>query len=290
MTRATLRLALVMVALWEAAAACRAAPIPRFDTRAARAHVRQLAVDIGVRRGASAAEQRAAAYITTRMEAWGYRALRQPVALPDGRTTLNLIFDTPGSLGWSLTLGAHIDSKPPSPGANDNASGVATLLEIAHALSVAPPPVGIRYIFFGSEEIQGKDEDAHHFGSRGYVARMTEEERARCGGMICVDTVAGGPHLVIGSMGPSSPLARDLRLLARRRGYTPEGRRDPGWSDHEPFEKAGFTVAYVRWRIDPTLHTARDDFRHIDAHKMAVVGDLLIAFLTAVRERYPGPR
>lgn len=268
-----------------------AAPAPRFDRAAAMAHIRKLAVDIGVRAGGSAKERAAADYIAERMASWGYTATRQVVPLPTGKTTQNLIFEKPGSAEWTLTLGAHIDSKPPAPGANDNASGVATLLELAHALQGVETRPTLRFVFFGTEEKIRPDQDEwHHFGSRWYVAHMTDDERARCGGMICIDTVAGGPRFFIGSVHGKSPLVVDLRRLTARRGLPAKTMNDPGWSDHEPFEEAGFAVAYVRWRVDKTLHTPRDTYAHVKPDKMGAVGDLLIDFILRADAPYPTAR
>lgn len=265
-------------------------PAPRFDPQAAMDHIRKLAVDIGVRQAGSAAERAADDYIVERMASWGYKATRQDVPLPNGTTTQNLVFDKPGTADWTLVVGAHVDSKPPAPGANDNASGVATVLEVARAVQTVPLHPTVRFIFFGSEEkIQADQDDWHHFGSRWYVAHMCDNDKARCGGMICIDTVAGGPHFYIGCMDGKCALERDLRLLSARRGLPAQTMNDPAWSDHEPFEKAGYAVAYLRWRVDSTLHTAGDDYSHLKPAKMAAVGDLVIDFLTRVTDRYPGP-
>lgn len=282
---------LTVLAVLALAASTSAAPSPRFDRNSAMTHIRKLALDIGVRAGGSARERAAADYIAARMVSWGYTATRQDVPLPTGRITQNLVFDKPGTADWTLTLGAHIDSKPPAPGANDNASGVATLLELAHAIEAVETRPTLRFIFFGAEEKIRPDRDEwHHFGSRWYVAHMSTDDRARCGGMICIDTVAGGPRFFIGSMHGKSPLVADLRALSARRGLPAETMNDPGWSDHEPFEDAGFTVAYVRWRVDKTLHTAGDDYRHVRPDKMGAVGDLMIDFILCADTPYPTAR
>lgn len=280
---------LTFLALTLSLAAVLAVPIARFDAGAALQHVRQLSASIGVRGGGSEGERRAAEYIIGCMQSYGYAVRRQAVPLPNGLRSENLIFDKPGRRDWTWIVGGHMDSKPPSPGANDNGSGVATLLELARVLRHVPTEGAIRFIFFGTEEVQNNNPEWHHFGSRWYVANMTAEERSQCGGMICVDAVAAGPHFVIGSMKGKSPLARDLRLLARKNGCKVLAQTDPGWSDHEPFEDQGFSVAYIRWRVDPTLHTRKDNYAHVQAWKIAMAGNVVLQFLTGSSTRYPGP-
>jgi hypothetical protein len=282
------RVAPVALLTFMGALSVHAAPVPRFDAKAALEHVRKLSVGIGVRKGGTAAERRAADYIVARMASWGYTVTRQPVPLPNGLTSENLIFDKPGREPWTWIVGAHKDSKPPAPGANDNGSGVATLLELARDLRGAALAGGVRFIFFGAEEIQDPHhDDWHHFGSRWYVAHMSPEEKAHCGGMICIDSVGAGPWFVIGSINGDSPLEHDLRVIAHAQRVKVLEQTDPGWSDHQPFEDDGFAVAYVRWRIDPTLHTARDAFRHVQAWKIATAGRIVLDFLLHHDTRYP---
>lgn len=267
--------------------AATAGPSAAFDSRAALAHIWRLAGDIGVRGGGSDAEAEAREYVVGAMTGWGYTVKRQTVPLPHGGRTENLMFDKVGRAPWSFVVGAHLDSKPPSPGANDNASGVATVLEVARALRSTPLAGGVRFAFFGAEErLPDTGPDGHHFGSRWYVAHMTPGERAACAGMICIDSVGAGPWFVIGAMGSHSPLARDLRAVARQRGTPARAQTDPGWSDHEPFERAGFATAYVRWRIDDTLHTPADSAAHVRAEKVAAAGSAVLDFLCRASRPY----
>ena len=56
------------------------------------------------------------------------------------------------SSGGVWVVGAHYDSAPGTPGADDNASGVAVLLEAARMLKSAPPARGILFVAFAAEE------------------------------------------------------------------------------------------------------------------------------------------
>ncbi len=99
----------------------------------------------------------------------------------------NLIARFGPGQGRRLALCAHYDTRPwcdqdpdsarrrdPVPGANDGASGVAVLLEVAELISRRPPPIGVDLVFFDAED-QGAASRPAEFclGSRGYAARLS---------------------------------------------------------------------------------------------------------------------
>jgi hypothetical protein len=81
-----------------------------------------------------------------------------------------------------IILSAHIDSAG-TPGAQDNASGVAVLLELARTLPKLHLPFRLRFVFFGAEEVG-------LLGSQAYVDRHREDLR-RCELMFNMDSVGG---------------------------------------------------------------------------------------------------
>jgi Iap family predicted aminopeptidase len=70
---------------------------------------------------------------------------------------VNLIAERPGfdRRAEHVVVGAHLDTVPQAPGAEDNASGVAVLLELARLAAAEPPEVPVRFIAFGAEEPRG---------------------------------------------------------------------------------------------------------------------------------------
>lgn len=94
--------------------------------------------------------------------------------------------DQPGK----VVLAAHWDTRPwadrdpnpanrqtPIPGANDGASGVAVLLEVARALQAAPPPIGVIVLMLDGEDY-GPGIDAMFLGSKYWAQRMVPERPA----------------------------------------------------------------------------------------------------------------
>ncbi len=138
-----------------------AGPLPPLEDPERRAEARlrrdveALALRIGPRDLAvhPAALRTAADYVVGELEAAGYAVRRHPYEV-DGTTVDNLDAELPGAERPAevLVVGAHYDSVPTTPGADDNASGVAALLEIARLLADARPVRSIRFVAFVNEE------------------------------------------------------------------------------------------------------------------------------------------
>ena len=101
----------------------------------------------------------------------------------------NLVASIPGNASLApgephLVVGAHIDSVSGSPGADDNASGVAAIMEAARVLANAQLGVRVDFVFFTNEE-------SGRIGSAAYAAdAKTSGEDITA--MIAVDMIAYG--------------------------------------------------------------------------------------------------
>ena len=256
--------------------------VPRaFDTSSALAYVRALEA-LGVRSGGSAAETAAAIYIRDQLAASGLDARIEEFPLPNGGTSRNVIARVKGSSARVLVLGAHMDSKPPSPGANDNGSGCGALLEIAAVLAAEPVVPTVEFVFFGSEEIIAGVSDWHHFGSRYRVSRMSSAERANTAGMLSVDMIGYGSafHSRMMRKGPAT-LSDAVLAYAASSGVLMSFKQDTsstGLSDHEAYELAGMPATCVCWREDPVYHTAGDVSAHLSRERVATTGALVLGF------------
>jgi acetylornithine deacetylase/succinyl-diaminopimelate desuccinylase-like protein len=104
--------------------------------------VRHLASDIGPREATSHNFAEAAAFVETRFERLGYDVRRTKVRVPSGTswgtpvrrgTSLNVIAEPDGfdASKPHVVIGAHLDTVPVAPGAEDNASGIAVMLQLA---------------------------------------------------------------------------------------------------------------------------------------------------------------
>ena len=118
------------------------------------AHVRKLAGEIGERNVFRPHALHAAAdYLRGQWASQGYRVVSQSYEARSVRSE-NLEVTLPGLSRPSeiILIGAHYDSVRGSPGANDNASGVAALLELSLALAQAKPARSLRFVAFVNEE------------------------------------------------------------------------------------------------------------------------------------------
>jgi hypothetical protein len=118
------------------------------------AHVEMLGRTIGERTlDRPQALQAAASYIR---RVWGEHGLaaREEAYAVGGRPCANLAAELPGSRDPEriILVGAHYDSPPGSPGANDNGTGVAILLEMSRTLRQEPLPRTVRFVAFVNEE------------------------------------------------------------------------------------------------------------------------------------------
>ncbi len=119
-----------------------------------RRHVEALAGDIGERhvrrpQALHAAEE----YIASEFRALGYEVARQTYRA-EGVASSNLEVTVPSAGGASeiVLVGAHYDTVPGSPGADDNASGVAGLIELARFLRDAHCARTVKLVAFVNEE------------------------------------------------------------------------------------------------------------------------------------------
>lgn len=262
-------------------------PPPSLDPRRVMKHIEALAGAIGVRREGTQEERRGGAYIARKLASYGYRVRTQAVPLPDGTETRNIYAVRRGTSPLEVVLGAHYDSKRPSPGANDNASGVGIVLELARVLEGRRLTPTIVFAFFGAEEMIGTDGNQHHFGSRLFVEKMSRAEKAKTAAMVSVDMVGAGDEFFVRTMGRGpKTLADTLRAFARADDIDLVYRKDPGetgWSDHEPFEEAGIPAVWLEWLQDPAYHTPGDTPEHIQLSRIRTTGRFLQRFMTRMR-------
>ena len=120
-------------------------------------------------------------WIAKEFESIGLTVRRQSFAIPEQtpeRTGTNIIGelnpDTRDARSEApVLIGAHFDTVPGSPGADDNASGVAAMLECARVLVEANSQRRMTFVAFDAEELQPPVEGLH--GSSEYVRGLEPE-------------------------------------------------------------------------------------------------------------------
>ena len=166
-----------------------------------------------------------------------------------------------------VVVGAHYDTQLEGPGAADNGTGVATVLELARAWRDLAPRRTIIFSAFAVEELAA-------WGSYSYVVRHAEENE-RTVGMVNLDALGlpfPGRRVIV-----ADAAMADVRTgSARRTGWEVEGEIDASlyaWGDHNPFIDAGVPACWL-WRYPPQhpyYHSAGDVLRYVDLDRMADV-------------------
>lgn len=272
-----------------------AAPEPsqrpvRFDADRAMTDVRHLAGRIGPRLATAPAYDRAARWVAARFRSWGYDVRRPSFPVPAGDSwgvpveagrSSNVVATPPGfdpSAPHRL-VGAHLDTVAVAPGAEDNASGVSVLLELARLAARDEPAVPTVFVAFGAEEPRGPGDALHHFGSTRFVESMPRAQRRALVAMASLDRVGVGASVPV-CTGPLSVdrVQRAVLRTARRIGVPAAGCENTA-SDHWSFEKSGHAV--VRFGSTPYAgyHSAGDLPRVVSPSQLGRTGRLAWAWL-----------
>jgi len=131
--------------------------------------------------------QQAADTISEQFVSFGYQVSRQPF-LFFGNVYHNLVAELTGASSPEkvLVVGAHYDTVPATPGADDNASGVAGLLGLARALAGTRLAKSVRFAAFALEE-----PPVYRTASMGsyHYARSLREQKSDVEGMICLEMI-----------------------------------------------------------------------------------------------------
>jgi aminopeptidase YwaD len=175
-----------------------------------------------------------------------------------------------------LVLCAHFDTKPGTPGALDNAAGVATVLALAERLA-ADPPTNLEVVFFNGED---------HYAAPGEVTYL-----AGCGGelgrialLVNVDGVGlqGAKTTLAFFNCPDAWIDATRAAMSRR----PDLVESEPWpqGDHSIFAMQGvpclaLTSGGIHALIDSLIHTSNDTLDRLDPTAMAAAVDFLAELL-----------
>ncbi len=176
-----------------------------------------------------------------------------------------------------VVVGAHLDTVPQAPGAEDNASGVGTLLAVAQALQHRRAGLPVLLIAFGAEEPRGPSDDDHHYGSRAYVASLTPAERRAVRGMLSLDRVGVGSVVPVGAA-EGQPVA--LVRAADRAGVPVAPETGQRSSDHWSFVRAGLPGLRVGSTPYAGYHSAADVPSVVDPAQLERTGRLVLSWLS----------
>lgn len=273
-------------------------PAPEFSVDTALEIATALASDAGPREATGPEFRRAASDVAAHLIRFGYRVRFEEFGVPSGRSsngkamkagkTRNVVGEPPDfdPERAHLLVGAHLDTVPGSPGANDNASGIGVLVELARLAAAAPPRLPVVFVAFGAEEKRRDGAAGRLYGSRHYVEEMDANRREALVGAVSIDMVGAGDRVFLCTKEiPDNPLSSIVRGLARRleirESVCPTSVR--GLSDHAPFEDEGYPAVWLWGGDHPDFHTPSDTTEVLERAQVGRVGELAWEVLRRLR-------
>ncbi len=253
--------------------------------------------------------QRAEAYLTAQFHSLGLKVTTH--AFEAGKSTYRNLIGTLVPRGGSslapLIVAAHYDTMPRSPGADDNASGLAVMLETARSLLYASVRRPVRFVGFCMEEdnLRGSLAYVEHLRREkeeiygaivlecvGYASTADNSQQAPPGLPIAVPTVGdfigiignqASAEIVVGIEQIAKQQVPDLKtvlLVVPGQGERfPDTRR----SDHAAFWKYGYPAVMLTDTANfrnPHYHRPSDTLDTLDMNFLGKVGDLVSAAAT----------
>jgi Peptidase family M28 len=233
----------------------------------------------------------AAAEARNQLTAMGYSTKFQNITV-NGVASRNVIADKRGDAAGArkvVLVTAHLDSinlqggpAASAPGADDNGSGSAGLLEIARVFREHRSKHDLRFILFGGEE-EGL------FGSKHYVAKLSASERARIQAVVNMDMIASlntsTRSVLLEGATLSQRVINGLKEAAATYTHlTVETSLNPFASDHVPFINKGVPAVLTIEGADNAnsrIHSANDTIDHVESDLALEILRMNVAFVAS---------
>jgi Zn-dependent M28 family amino/carboxypeptidase len=266
-----------------------------------REHVMMLAESIGERNTMSySALRKAAEYLAGQFAASGYQVMEQTY-LANNKQVSNIWVEIKGGVHPEeiVVIGAHYDSPQRSPGADDNASGAAAMLELARLFRDGKPARTVRFVAFVNEEPPFFQTEL--MGSRVFAAEAAKKGE-KIVAMLALESIGyysdapgsqqypfplsvlypdtGNFIGFVGNFDSRSLLRRCIGAFRDTTRFPSEGVLAPqlitgiGWSDHWSFWQEGYLGLMVTDTApyrNPHYHEPTDTPDRLDYGRMARV-------------------
>ena len=231
------------------------------------------------------------AHLMARFQSLGYTPKRHAYS-HQGKPLSNVLAEKAGGSGGAILLCAHFDSRQenlgapeaPAPGADDNATGVAVLFEMARLLKNVPLRHPLRFALFSGEEqdLWGSTAYASECKARGekltFVFNLDEVGYPDKAKSLFLDRDEGG---LKANNAASAKLITRLQVLAKTVVKVPTKIDPVEASDYVPFEQQGYVVVglYEGEYRYPHYHKSTDTPDKVDFGYVTDMAKLTLAFL-----------
>jgi glutaminyl-peptide cyclotransferase len=254
--------------------------LDRFDSRAAFALLRDQ-VEMGPRPAGSPASRRLATRLRRLLPNGRFESI------PGHPGLRNIVGRVRGRSRSYVVVGAHYDTKevPGFVGANDAASGTATVVQLARELRGSRPSRTIVFILFDGEESPGPGDDGDFLAKGLRGSKAAARRYARAEAMVLLDFV-GDKNLRI----PREELSNrrlwsKLRAAARRvgaGGVFPPRSSGAVYDDHVPFRRRGVpSIDLIDFEF-PCFHRRCDNLSAVSERSLNRVGETVYELLASL--------
>lgn len=253
-----------------------------FSQENAEKFLKVLAVDIGPRTMGSPAEQKALKFAADKFKSFGCDTTYiMPMTYTSKVNTISgvAVGIKYGATKKIIVIGGHIDSdEPETPGANDNGSGSAVVLEVARVLAKHDLQSTIVFALFGGEEqgLEGSKYFVDFFPEIDSVVVMLNVDMADGLGLIEIDphtTRYNSPRwLVEAAVEEFKKLGYDNLTYSTHA----QALNLPLNSDHKSFLDRGIPAIGFTTDINTPIHTPQDNLNNFDPRGLKRSGDLVI--------------
>jgi Zn-dependent M28 family amino/carboxypeptidase len=249
-------------------------------------YVTYISITIGDRKEGNPKEKEAGEWLSGQMKNFGYITVAQEFTLAQGKKSQNIIAYKENEFPEgkkTIIIGGHYDSVAFSPGAMDNGSGVAGLLEIARVVAGTKEDFvnyNIVFAFFGAEECDDIHCSNYYQGSKAYVAHITNEEKSKIAGFINLDVIGQTESLMVQRLhGFSDIFAQEVSDSLQKYGLLPEIVDSMEWSDHRSFERASIVSVFIHTPNCCFGHTPSDTYDKVHFERIVKISQGVIALL-----------
>jgi len=284
---------------------------PNFNPDSAYHYV-ETQVEFGPRVPNTEAHQKAGNYLSKKLASFGFEVINQEAKVEAFNGTQldikNIIGQYKSDLNNRVLLFAHWDSRPfadqakekqnePIDGANDGASGVGILLEIARQIQIKQPKIGVDIIFFDAEDYgqpnfdKGKNQAGSWCLGSQYFAKNPHQPNYRANFGILLDMVGAknarfakeafsrhyAPHIVDRVWQTASLLGHGYYFINRSTSHV-------GDDDHVYINKILNipSIDIIQFHpstggFAPHWHTHDDNMEVIDKNTLRAVGETVLA-------------
>ncbi len=269
----------------------------QFDGEIALQHI-VTQLDFGPRTPGSPGHEKIVSWMVADLQSKGWDVSVQKI--PHNDYTIQNITAKRGAGAPWIILGAHYDTRfyadndpdpdmhtQPVPGANDGASGVAVLLELARVLPVDLPGE-VWLVFFDAEDngrIPGWD---WIMGSQVFVQALEGQPDAT----VIIDMIGDADQNIYWERNSDQVLTQEIWKVAETLGYSDRFIHSAKHSmidDHTPFLRAGIPAVDIIDFDYPYWHTIGDTIDKVSTQSLQTVGEVLYHWLLTKLSANPAP-